>query len=99
MQVLGKIYWEAHNICRSLDVRVLLYNCNDKRFDEIFKGDENEEEELLFVDGYVKPYRSVVLGGTFDRLHNGHKLLLSKAALLASEKIVCGITCGDMVKS
>lgn len=35
--------------------------------------------------------------GTFDRLHNGHKLLLAESALLCDEKIVVGITDGVMI--
>lgn len=46
-----------------------------------------------------KPYKSVVLGGTFDRLHNGHKVLLSASALAASERVVCGVTYGEQTKS
>ncbi|KAJ7219418.1 hypothetical protein GGX14DRAFT_436121 [Mycena pura] len=34
----------------------------------------------------------VVLGGTFDHLHAGHKILLSMAAWLASEKVIVGVT-------
>ncbi|KAF7974827.1 hypothetical protein HWV62_11187 [Athelia sp. TMB] len=34
----------------------------------------------------------VVLGGTFDHLHAGHKLFLSMAAWIASEKIIVGVT-------
>jgi pantetheine-phosphate adenylyltransferase len=40
----------------------------------------------------VDAYGAVVLGGTFDHLHAGHKILLSVACLLASERIVCGVT-------
>ncbi|KAL3124375.1 hypothetical protein niasHT_000799 [Heterodera trifolii] len=43
-----------------------------------------------------KPYDHVVLGGTFDRLHNGHKLLLSEAAMMARTRITCGVTDGKM---
>ena len=32
------------------------------------------------------------LGGTFDRLHPGHKVLLTVACLVASERLVVGIT-------
>ncbi|KAJ7568955.1 hypothetical protein O6H91_01G054400 [Diphasiastrum complanatum] len=42
-------------------------------------------------------YRAVVLGGTFDRLHAGHKLLLKTAADLARERVVIGISTGPML--
>lgn len=34
----------------------------------------------------------VALGGTFDHLHAGHKILLSMAAWIASTKLIVGIT-------
>lgn len=34
----------------------------------------------------------VAIGGTFDRLHAGHKLMLSVAALLSSASVICGVT-------
>ena len=37
-------------------------------------------------------YPVVILGGTFDHLHAGHKILLSMAAWIASEKIIVGVT-------
>lgn len=41
---------------------------------------------------------TVVLGGTFDRLHCGHKLLLTEAVLRARKKIVVGVTDKNMIK-
>ena len=38
------------------------------------------------------PVRHVVLGGSFDRLHAGHKVLLTAAALKATSQIDVGIT-------
>ncbi|KAI0256648.1 Nucleotidylyl transferase [Lactifluus subvellereus] len=34
----------------------------------------------------------VALGGTFDHLHAGHKILLSMAAWIADEKVIVGVT-------
>lgn len=39
----------------------------------------------------------VVLGGTFDRLHLAHKLLLSEAALRSKAKVTVGVTEGNML--
>ncbi len=40
----------------------------------------------------------MVLGGTFDHLHAGHKALLSLAAMCTSEALVIGITSPEMLK-
>jgi len=37
-------------------------------------------------------YPVVALGGTFDHLHAGHKILLSMAAWIADTKIIVGVT-------
>jgi pantetheine-phosphate adenylyltransferase len=37
------------------------------------------------------------LGGTFDHLHNGHKLLLSQALLSSNKKIIVGITTDSLL--
>ncbi|KAL3376227.1 hypothetical protein AABB24_002929, partial [Solanum stoloniferum] len=42
-------------------------------------------------------YTSVVLGGTFDRLHEGHRLFLKSAAELAKNRIVVGVCDGPML--
>lgn len=44
-------------------------------------------------------YDSVVLGGTFDRLHIGHKILLTEAVLRARKRVVVGVTDVNMIKS
>ncbi|KAI9006156.1 hypothetical protein BC832DRAFT_518332, partial [Gaertneriomyces semiglobifer] len=36
-------------------------------------------------------YDHVALGGTFDHLHAGHKILLTAAAWLARTRLVCGV--------
>lgn len=41
---------------------------------------------------------SVVLGGTFDRLHVGHKMLLTEAVLRAKKRVVVGVTDVNMLQ-
>ncbi|KAJ4822933.1 hypothetical protein Tsubulata_000284 [Turnera subulata] len=42
-------------------------------------------------------YGALVLGGTFDRLHDGHRLVLKAAADLARDRIVVGVCDGPML--
>jgi len=44
-------------------------------------------------------FKKVALGGTFDRLHDGHKVLLNKAAQIATEEVLVGITTPGMLKN
>jgi len=52
---------------------------------------------LLFVGGFVLsyPFRLVGVSGTFDRLHRGHRFLLSKA-LEMGERVMVGLTSDEM---
>ncbi|KAJ1772717.1 hypothetical protein IW140_002585 [Coemansia sp. RSA 1813] len=43
-------------------------------------------------------YPHVALGGTFDHLHVGHKILLTGAALAATKRIVCGISAETLLE-
>lgn len=59
------------------------------------------DNELCVNDGAQtnKVYRHTVLGGTFDRLHIAHKILLSEAALRSSKQVTVGVTEENMIKS
>lgn len=42
-------------------------------------------------------YNSVALGGTFDHIHDGHKILLSVALFLTNKTLIVGITGGKLL--
>jgi len=47
----------------------------------------------------VDTYPAVCLGGTFDHVHVGHRILLSEACLLATQSVTVGVTDGPMNNS
>lgn len=59
----------------------------------------NNNENPTEIKNDDKVYKHVVLGGTFDQLHTGHKILLSEAILYATEKVTVGVTDINMLKS
>lgn len=57
----------------------------------------NEDQQQIENDT-ADMYDDVVLGGTFDRLHVGHKILLTEAVLRAKYRLVVGVTDSQMIK-
>jgi len=55
--------------------------------------------EPSIVSSNEKEYPVVAVGGTFDHLHPGHKILLSITAILSSKKLICGVTDDALLKS
>lgn len=60
---------------------------------------EMSNESKCLESSKQKIYDYVVLGGTFDRLHAGHKILLTEAVLHCSKKLTVGVTDTVMLKS
>lgn len=48
---------------------------------------------------YPPIYPVTALGGTFDHLHAGHKILLSMGAWISSEKLIVGVTGDELLKN
>ena len=44
-------------------------------------------------------YDHVVLGGTFDHIHMGHRLLLTESLLLSRQRLVVGVADGHLLES
>lgn len=70
----------------------------------LFEQELQNEEEIEIPhdaanEGANKIYSSVVIGGTFDCIHAGHKILLSEALLRCKDRLTCGIADGPLLKN
>lgn len=65
--------------------------------DETNNIPENSRNDLDKNENKI--YENVVLGGTFDRLHNGHKILLTEAIIRCKNKLTIGVTDESMIRS
>lgn len=57
------------------------------------------EDDCQTSETCDKMYSHVVLGGTFDRIHPGHKILLSSALMRCSNSLTVGVTGPTMLAS
>ncbi|KAJ3173404.1 hypothetical protein HK101_011034, partial [Irineochytrium annulatum] len=54
-------------------------------------GDNKASISCFSGEGIKDSYDTVALGGTFDHLHSGHKILLAATAWLSSRRVICGV--------
>ncbi|XP_065555523.1 bifunctional coenzyme A synthase [Lathamus discolor] len=62
-------------------------------------GDPEEEEPECGPDAELPSFSAVAVGGTFDRLHGAHRLLLSTCCLLARDRLLAGVADGDLLRN
>uniref|UniRef100_A0A8B9F6F1 Bifunctional coenzyme A synthase n=1 Tax=Amazona collaria TaxID=241587 RepID=A0A8B9F6F1_9PSIT len=60
-------------------------------------GDPEEDPECD-PDAALPNFSGVAVGGTFDRLHGAHRLLLSTCCLLARDRLLAGVADGDLLR-
>ncbi|KAM6312152.1 bifunctional coenzyme A synthase [Podargus strigoides] len=56
------------------------------------------EEDAEDVAAALPDFSDVAVGGTFDRLHGAHRLLLSACCLLARQRLLAGVADGDLLR-
>ena len=68
---------------------------------EVLDGIENagNEQGAVATNDFCHSWSDVALGGTFDNIHNGHRLLLTLSALLTSRRILVGLADGPLLAS
>lgn len=59
----------------------------------------NHSTNFILQNQSLPRYNASCLGGTFDRMHAAHRLLLSEAVFLAREKVVIGLATGPLLSS
>ena len=80
---IQEIYFE-HDISHGFQ-QPYIQNFQDSKVSRL-KNETPAVENIIMKQVEVKNYDNVCLGGTFDRIHNGHKILLSEAALRYSQR-------------
>ncbi|KAH8117389.1 Nucleotidylyl transferase [Phellopilus nigrolimitatus] len=62
----------------------------------VFETSVDGDQELS--ETHPTTFPVVALGGTFDHLHSGHKILLSMAAWIAHKKVIVGVTDDNLLQ-
>ncbi|XP_053219335.1 bifunctional coenzyme A synthase isoform X2 [Podarcis raffonei] len=82
--------------CRPNLISVLLYPEYEL---EVSDEELSAQHETNATEEPLQSYSDVVVGGTFDRLHNGHKILLSVSCMLAENRLVVGVSDRDLLET
>ncbi|XP_065359437.1 bifunctional coenzyme A synthase [Calliphora vicina] len=99
LRPIDMIFSDAHHpeVCEKLRQQLKIEKPT------IYLADESVNDlsdyQQLEPEDKIKMYNNVVLGGTFDRIHLGHKIFLSQAVVRACCRLVVGVTTSQLTKS
>lgn len=71
-------------------------NSEDRKAWDVMQA---EEMDVTKADRGRDEYEVAALGGTFDHLHAGHKILLTMAAFVTSRRLIVGVTGKEQIRS
>lgn len=74
-----------------------IFKDNDQHL--VIEHQEKTQNHLPSSTDEDNIYDHVVIGGTFDNLHSGHKMLISAAILRCKKSLTIGVTDGIMIKT
>lgn len=60
---------------------------------------DQASQETVTTNRNNETYNNVAVGGTFDGIHVGHKLLFNEATMRCNKTLVVGVTSNNMLKS
>ncbi|KAL8624119.1 hypothetical protein ACOMHN_036122 [Nucella lapillus] len=86
VQLLQKNF--SHGITDSLAVQTVDQGSDGDNSGTSVGGKDSSKDS----SSVLTTYDYLALGGTFDRLHSGHRMLLSRSCLLCDKKITVGVT-------
>lgn len=78
---------------KKLNYTKLLVN----KVDENCQNTDNNLTSEFDLINKNKVYMNSIIGGTYDRLHSGHKILLSESVLLTKNKLLIGVSDGELL--
>ena len=72
----------------------------ESKFQKIEVDRESEVDPCAGRDpSFLRSYSDTALGGTFDNIHNGHRLLLTHSSLITDRRILVGVADGPLLTS
>ncbi|XP_015741199.1 bifunctional coenzyme A synthase-like isoform X2 [Coturnix japonica] len=74
------------------------YGCPAELPAVLLSGSDGPEAPHDGPGAELPVYSDVVVGGTFDRLHGAHRLLLSACCLLARRRLLVGVADGELLR-